>query len=140
MNFKIPSLFTFYESPPLDPDSKLLNVEVKENSNIFLKYLSSTSLTVSYLNNNLFKQIKENGSFILIINSKDPKGPNGIYCISRSNSSSSGTIKPLVESKGMNGEFLELEWNPYEFPKLNIVLTNNKHKRLSFYVKIISSF
>lgn len=140
MLFNLPSLFTF--DTPQEPNSKVLTVQVKENSNIFLKYLPNTRLTISYLNNNLFKQIKENGSFIIIVNSKNPEGPNGIYCISRSNNESQGTIKTLVDSKGKMGDILELVWNPYEFPKLSIVLRDNTYKTttLSFYVNVISSF
>ena len=82
-------------------------------------------------------------SFIIIINSKEKGGPNAIYCISRSDVSKSGTIRELVKSHGVNDDELELTWNPYEYPLLQIrtkLYLYNKNNRIDFTVNVITSF
>lgn len=143
MSLKLPSFSIFddfFQTPPKveDPDSKLLYVKLPEQ-NIFYKH----TLTISYLNNNRFKCIKDTGSFIVIINSKLENGPNAIYCISRSNKNLPGIIKPLVQSSGVFEDTFELKWNPIEDPILNIITKPSSYKdqtKLFFYVKIITSF
>ena len=144
MSFKLPSFSIFYDlfysQPKInDPESSLLCLRIPYD-NLNIKY--QNTFTIGYLRNNQFKCIKDTGSFIIIINSDFKDGPNGIYCISRSDISSNGTVKPLIESNNKFGDSFELIWNPFEYPKLNIKtkLNNYKDITLFFYVKITTSF
>jgi hypothetical protein len=148
MSFKLPlfSIFDdiFYTQPKTDdPESSLLCLRIPYDNSVDIKYINT--FTIGYLRNNQFKCIKDTGSFIIIINSDFKNGPNGIYCISRSDNLLSGTVKPLVESNGKFEDSLELTWNAGEYPRLNIrtKLSNYKDiniKTLFFYVKVITSF
>ena len=148
MSFKLPlfSIFDnlFYtQSKTIDPESSILCLRIPYDNSVNIKY--KNKFTIGYLRNNQFKCIKESGSFIIIVNSNFKHGPNGIYCISRSDSLLQGTVKPLIESNGKFDDSLELIWNAGEYPILNIQTKLNNYKdmnitNLSFYVKIISSF
>ena len=149
MSFKLPNFsgFSFFDeifnNPTSDdPDVKILSLRVRNSNDSMLRYLGSTTLTISYLNNNKFT-IRDTGAYFVTINSYFKNGPNAIYCISRSVSSEQGIVKELVSSKGGNGESFELDWNPYEYPVLSIKLKLNDYKQdqsLNFFVKITGSF
>lgn len=119
-----------------DPQSIILSTKL-ENNNKSVNIV----LTIGYLNNRL-KCMKETGSFIIIINSQLPDGPNGIYCISRSNKLLPGSINALIETPGVHDERLVLEWNPCEYPLLKIKTNPINYKtnqNLFFYVKAITT-
>jgi hypothetical protein len=113
----------------------ILSVDItNENKN----YKGYTTLNIGYIK-------KDTGSFIIIINSKEKGGPNAIYCISRSDISKSGTINKLVKSDGINDDELELTWNPYEYPllqirtKLYLYNKNTNQNRIDFTVNVITT-
>ena len=84
------------------------------------------------------------GSFIIIINSENPFGPNAIYCISRSNISESGKIHELVKSNDTNDDqILDLIWDPFRYPLLNVKVKLDTFENidvLKFYIRVVSSF
>lgn len=141
-------------------DSFFNNVSKNQNDNIIIKEISLYNFDeknqnglinynfVKRLSNTIYindlTKIKNYGSYILIINSSDPKGPSGIYCISRSDTLLPGNINKLIESKGVNGDFFELNWHPLEFPsiKYNYFYNSKETKKsykLNLLIKIISS-
>lgn len=105
-------------------------------SNILIGYLNSTP------------KIKDVGSFLIIINSNFNDGPNGTFCISKSKKEQYGNISKLSYSQGDVENLLELEWNPYEYPKLFLKrkISNDEYyksskkedkKTLTFEIKIV---
>lgn len=140
LNFSGFSFFEdFFNNPTSeDPDVKLLTLRVKNSLDTMLRYFGLTTLTVGYLTNTKFK-IKDTGLYVITINSHFKNGPHAIYCISRSVVSESGVVKEIVSSKGKNGECLELDWNPYEYPLLTVKLKLTEYNQdhpLHFFVKI----
>ena len=153
MSFKFPSIsdvsifdILFNNStdkiPTTDPNSFTMNINIKNNSDSFLRFLGYTSFTVGYINNTRTQHIKEIGSFIIIINSQTPGGANGIFCISRSDKSKSGKIQELVKTDGVLDDIIDLEWNPHEYPLLKTKFKLSQHKQdvVSYHVKVISNF
>jgi hypothetical protein len=127
-------LFNMNQSvPEIGDNNIILSLDISnENKN----YKGYTTLNIGYIK-------RDTGSFIIIINSKEKGGPNAIYCISRSDVSKSGTIRELVKSHGVNDDELELTWNPYEYPLLQIrtkLYLYNKNNRIDFTVNVITSF
>lgn len=146
MSFKFPifkdlSFFdTFFKKPDdnsitTDTDAFIMSLDIN-------KYAYSHE--IGYINNFRNKCMRETGSYILIINSKNGSGPNAIYCISKSDKSKAGNIKELIKTNGILNDSLELDWNPHEYPvlklKTNNLRYNNKEKILYFSVKVITSF
>jgi hypothetical protein len=124
--------------------SKEINVHKSEILNKYLKMysrVSTKSINIGYINNQ--NKIKDCGSYIIIINSQNNTGPSAIYCISRSNKLLSGNINKLSYSEGINGDFIELDWNPGEYPliKYNYKYVYNSDEtnvcKLTFLIKII---
>lgn len=117
--------------------SDILNKYLKMYNRVFTK-----SINIGYINNQ--NKIKDCGSYIIIINSHNNTGPSAIYCISRSNNLLPGNINKLTSSEGINNDFIELEWNPGEYPLIkynykyiyNLEEESKPHK-LSFLIKII---
>jgi len=150
MSFKFPDI-TFFDSffnnssnkiPTTDPESFTMSINVKDNSDSFLRFLGHTSFTIGYINSTRTKHIKEIGSFIIIINSQTPGGANGIFCISRSDKSKPGKIQELVKTNGILDDIIDLEWNPHEYPLLKTKLRLADHKKgiISYHVKVITNF
>lgn len=153
MSFKFPSIsdVSFFDSffnnssdkiQTTDPDSFTMSINVRNNSDSFLRFLGHTSFTVGYINNTRTKHIKEIGSFIIIINSQTPGGANGIFCISRSDKSKPGKIQELVKTNGILDDIIDLEWNPHEYPLLKTKLKLADHKKgiINYHVKVITNF
>lgn len=145
MSIKFPlfgELFNNNTIEKVDNENTLvLKVYFRNTNDSLLRYLNSTTFTVGYINNR-FKKIRETGSFIIIVNSQE-KGPNGIYCVSRSDPSKSGSVKELISSNGVGDESLEITWKPYEYPllKFKTRLDNYKNKsEINFYVNVISTY
>lgn len=94
--------------------------EVDGNIRVYYKMLVSEYKSVmepvilGYMN----KNINDTGSYILVINSEKEQGATGIFCISRSKKSEIGYVNKLVANDGMYNEILNVEWDPYEYPKI----------------------
>jgi|UniRef100_A0A6C0ALK0 hypothetical protein len=120
--------------------SKEINVHKSEIHKMYSR-VSTKSINIGYINNQ--NKIKDCGSYIIIINSQNNTGPSAIYCISRSNKLLSGNINKLSYSEGINGDFIELDWNPGEYPliKYNCKYVYNSDEtnicKLTFLIKII---
>lgn len=88
-----------------------------------------------------FNNIKDTGSYILIINSDIEGGATGIYAINRSDKLQFGNIKEIAVSKGVNGEILNVDWEPCEYPKILLHIhkfkTDKKMVSFNFNVKIL---
>jgi len=104
-----------------------------ENSRELVKYITQTDIyeydlskasqsnffcnvKIGYINSKCIKNMKDTGCYIIMIDSQEKNGPNGIFCLSRSNNSKSGVINTLAASVGVNGDTLEIIWNPKEYP------------------------
>lgn len=154
MSFKFPSIseVSFFDTffgnsndkiQTTDPDSFNLTVNLKNNTDSFLRFLGHTSFNVGYINCTKTKNIKEAGAFIIIINSQTQGGANGIFCISRSDKSKPGKIQELVKTDGILEDIIDLEWNPHEYPllKTKLKLNNYKNKHLvGYHIKVVSNF
>ena len=81
---------------------------------------------VGYINN-----IKDTGCYIIMINSEKDDGPNGIFCLSRSDKQKQGDINTLVSSEGKCRSKIILRWNPFEKPSIILTSVHNKNKILS---------
>lgn len=98
-------------------------------------------LRIGYIN----KGIRDTGSYIFVINSDKEGGATGIFCTSKSKKSEKGTVNKLVVKDGKFNEILDVEWEPYEYPKLilrihklNKEYIKNKHEiYFSYNVKVI---
>lgn len=133
----------------LDLFTKLFqNEKVKkcENENSFMITLKLDRFykvsNTGYITNKFYKDIKDTGSYILIINSYLFKGPNAIYSISKGDIMQDGVVTVLSSSADINGNTLELEWNKGEYPSLKYISKkiNNSSKNLVFCINIITSF
>lgn len=137
------NLSLFNQTTKSDDSTIILSKEIQlHKSDILNKYLNlvyTKSIDVGYIRN----KIKDNGSFIIIINSQNNEGPSAIYCISKSSRLSQGNINKLSYSKGINEDSIELEWNPGEYPllKYNYKYIYNLEKtincKITFLIKII---
>jgi hypothetical protein len=120
--------------------SKEINVHKPEIHKMY-KNVSTKSINIGYINN--INNIKDCGSYIIIINSQNNTGPSAIYCISRSNKLLSGNINKLSYSEGICGDLVELIWNPGEYPlikyKYKYVYNSDETNvcKLTFLIKII---
>lgn len=84
---------------------------------------SSEQEIIGYINN-----ISDTGCYILMIKSNKDDGPNGIFCLSRSDKQKEGDINTLVSSEGKYREKIILIWNPYEKPSIILNRVHNKSK------------
>jgi hypothetical protein len=99
---------------------------------IILGYLTPL-VTLSHIN--------ETGSYIVIINSDTEGGATGIFAISKSDKLQFGNIKEIVVSNGLNGEMLNVDWEPCEYPKILLHIhklkSNQKTVSFNFNIKIL---
>lgn len=107
--------------------------------------------TVGYINSTKYRNMRDTGCYIVIVNTYPSSngnvsavlGPNVIFCISKSDKYSVGTVKTLVESTNRFGDTFELLWNPGEYP---LLMYNYKRyderddRRLFFVIKVLTSF
>lgn len=137
-------MFSLFDQNTKSQDNPIiLSKEIPlHKSDILNKYLNlvfTKSIDIGYIRN----KIKDHGSFIITINSQNTEGPSAIYCISKSSKLSHGDINKLAYSKGINGDFIELEWNPGEYPllKYNYKYVYNLEEtincKMTFIIKII---
>lgn len=153
MSFKFPlinDLFT--NSPKPDPFTNIMTINIdtyiNDQKDIMLHNTIIKTYKIGYLNGFITNKIKDYGSYIIIVNSQMSEYPNCIFCISKSNTLSQGNIIKLIESHGINNDFLDLEWNPGEYPLLkynykipyNTNMYSKKTNKLTFFIKIISTF
>ena len=73
----------------------------------------SHTITIGYITSKYVSNIKDTGCYTIMINSQISEGPNGIFCLSRSDKSKKGIINALV---GKADDRLEVIWNPIEYP------------------------
>lgn len=154
MSFKFSLIdnFPFFtNSPKPDSDTNIMsiNIDTYNSETTFKLHNTITKICkIGYLNGSISNKLKDYGSYIIIVNSQIDERPNVIFCISRSNKLSRGNITKLTETLGTDDDFLELEWNPGEYPLLkynykipyNASQTSKKIVKLTFFVKIISTF
>lgn len=99
--------------------------------------------TVGYINSTRYSKMRDTGCYFIIVNSYESNGSNAIFCISKSDPYSVGTVRTLVESNNTFGDTFELEWNPGEFPLLSYHYRKYDHRsdrRIFFVIKVITSF
>jgi hypothetical protein len=77
---------------------------------------SSYTMTIGYITSKYIPNIKDTGCYIIMVNSQINEGPNGIFCLSRSDKTKKGIVNPLVISHGKADDKLEIVWNPMEYP------------------------
>lgn len=146
------SFFSFDEIFNPTPQNKnSFKIEFETNNILSFHKNINTTYHISYIS----KYISDTGSFIIIINSdKQDKedSVNAIFCISRSNKLSKGSVNKLTGSDQNNNEDnLSIEWNAGEYPCLiyhkcakninryNSLKFNNKSSKIIFYIKVIST-
>jgi hypothetical protein len=95
---------------------------------------------IDYIYLNKMENIKDTGSFLVIINTCKTKAikshPNGIFCISKSDINFSGEIKCLSFAKSPELNFT-LEWNAFEYPRIVVKNMLKKSCEITVDVKII---
>jgi hypothetical protein len=145
MPFQLSNIFQF-------PDiSNIFTFESTESNDSTLNIVkcineSSEQEIIGYINN-----IRDTGCYIVMINSDKDNGPNGIFCLSRSDKQKQGEINTLVSSEGICRDKIILKWNSFEKPSIILNRVHNKNKlfgirstsltkklNIVFNVKIIS--
>lgn len=135
-------LFNCFEND-IDHDTYIIDIILNSNR----------TYNIGYLTNKMFKNIKDTGSYIIMVNSRlnylnsynyindDFNGPTAIYCISKSHKMQDGYINVLSKSADINENYIELEWNKGEFPllKYKSISKNTIEKKLRFKIKIITN-
>lgn len=138
----ISKIFTFDSESKYEKDNNTLKI---------VKYINEESINkgdyiIGYINN-----IMDTGCYIIMINCEKDDGPNGIFCLSRSDKQKEGDINTLVSSEGKNKDKIILKWNSFEKPSIILNRVHNKNKlfgirstslikklNIEFNVKIIS--
>lgn len=122
--------------------SNNIDLDTSETLNKYLKLMNrvcTKSINFGYIRDKL----KDTGSYIIIINSQTSGGPSAIYTISRSDKLLHGKINKLTFSEGVNGDIVEIVWNPGEFPLIKYYYKSvynsqeTKSQKISFLIKII---
>lgn len=125
-----------------DDNSKILKDDESFCMEVKLEKYSKISY-IGYITNKYYKNMKDIGSYIIIVNS-NLNGPNAIYSISKANMMQDGCISILSNSADINGNTLELEWNKGEFPllkyKASSLVCDVTDNKLLFIIKVITSF
>lgn len=125
-----------------DDNSKILKDDESFCMEVKLEKYSKISY-IGYITNKYYKNMKDIGSYIIIVNS-NLNGPNAIYSISKSNMMQDGCISILSNSPDINGNTLELEWNKGEYPllkyKASSLVCDVTDNKLLFIIKVITSF
>ena len=106
----------------------------------------SYTITIGYITSKYIPNIKDTGCYTIMINSQISEGPNGIFCLSRSDKSKKGEINTLVSSYGKAGDRLEVIWNPMEYPCILLkhnfikkhILKDETKLRFGYDVRFIS--
>jgi hypothetical protein len=113
----ISKIFTFNSESKYEKDNNTFKI---------VKYINEDSIDkgeyiIGYINS-----IMDTGCYIIMINCDINEGPNGVFCLSRSDKQKEGDINTLVSSEGKNKDKIILKWNSYEKP--SIILKRNKSK------------
>jgi hypothetical protein len=108
----------------------------------YQEYKKSDSLIIGYISRKFSAKIKNIGCYIIMIESTEEDGPRGIFCLCKSNSADVGIINTLCKTRGVNGESIDLAWNPQEAISLisNNHFSMNKnfqHRILEFRVRVM---
>jgi len=124
--------------------SNNINLDTSETLNKYIKLMNrvyTKSINFGYIRDT--SKLKDTGSYIIIINSQTSGGPSAIYTISRSDKLLQGKINKLAFSEGVNGDIVEIVWNPGEFPLIKYYYKSvfnseeTKSQKISFLIKII---
>jgi hypothetical protein len=123
---------TFNTKTAKDPESFCMSVRIPSLS------IHESKIDIGYINTYYCKNIRDTGSYFIIINSKFS---NAIFAISKTNRIDTGTINKVTES----GDNINIIWDPCEYPHLHYVVNNknnicDKTKKLDLYIKVITSF
>ena len=65
------------------------------------------------------------------------------FVFQKSSFNTNGSVNTLIQTKNEHGDYLEIEWNPGEYPLLlyNYYTKNSRNdKRKYFVVKVLTSF
>ena len=74
------------------------------------------TVMIDYITPKQVINIKDTGCYIIMINSQLSNGPNGIFCLSRSDKCNNGSVNTLVSSYGKADDKLEVVWDKDEYP------------------------
>jgi len=88
------------------------------------------------------KCIRKTGCYIVLVRSEEEDGPNGIYCISKSDKDLNGYISKIACSNGIGGDSIDIEWKPQCFPRVILHYCNNTQSTkdkviFSYKIKVI---
>ena len=127
------------QKPQSEKDTFAICKEIAE-SELFLD-LFHKSYRICHLNKAYAQHINDTGCFMIMLESKEKNGPNGIFCLSKSDVTTKGSVFCLCSSPGAKGEMLRVEWEPYEYPC--VILKHNfkrgdlelKNNRVSLHYK-----
>jgi hypothetical protein len=132
-NFSLDNLFVS-EPRPEDLHSFIMNTHINKYSQI---------QNLGFINRTRYSNMRDTGCYIVIVNAFEESGPNAIFCISKSSFNTNGSVNTLIQTKNEHGDYLEIEWNPGEYPLLlyNYYTKNSRNdKRKYFVVKVLTSF
>lgn len=106
----------------------------------------SYTITIGYISTKYVPNIKDTGCYTIMINSQINEGPNGIFCLSRSDKTKKGNVNVLTSSDGKVGDKLEVVWNPMEHPCILLkhnfskkqILKDDTKLRFGYDIRVIS--
>lgn len=132
----ISKLFTFHSDSTFEDNNtfkivKYINEESIDIYDIYdnFKVDSYNNIIMGYINN-----IMDTGCYIIMINCEKDDGPNGIFCLSRSDKQKEGDINTLVSSEGKFRDKIILKWKSFEKP--SIILQRKKKKYQIIFMEI----
>lgn len=93
---------------------------------------TSSNVFRSFITNKYVKSLRDTGCMIIMIEATATGSPNGIFILSRNVKSEKGTVVALCPAQND----LQVHWNPYEHPSIEII-PNDSTKPIVYNVRVI---
>jgi hypothetical protein len=145
-----------YNKEQLAPDVFIFEkyITQSEFSNETIIKNNTYNLNIGHLSNKYLSNVKDQGSYIIMIQNIESniiqKSYSGVFSLSKAERHFKGVVKKLSESKVSINENIDIEWEPFETPSIILswtstdkwynILSNFKNKdkiRIAFKIRIV---
>jgi len=106
----------------------LFNVSPKREKTFTVSIQPNLTVHACYVTNMYIDSMRDTGCYILMITTDKSDGPNGVFCLSKSNVHEMGKVNELASSIGKNNEKINVTWRPGEYPLIQYLNGKDNNK------------
>lgn len=96
---------------------------------------------IAYLTSKYQAAIKDEGCYVIMMQSSFARGPTAVFCLCKSHRASLGVVSNICSMSSVDGDVLDVVWRPFEYPLVLFRMGSAKridYNKLKFRVRVLA--